>query len=64
MSGGGRLPRVGVLALGGTIASVAAPGAGVAPGLSAEQLVASLPALAETAEICAASPSAGRLATS
>ena len=53
MSGGRRLPRVGVLALGGTIASVARRAPGVAPGLSAEQLVASLPALAETAEITA-----------
>lgn len=53
MNGGERLPRVSVLALGGTIASAAVKGAGVAPALSAEQLVASLPALAETAEITA-----------
>ena len=53
MSGGGQLPRVSVLALGGTIASVVAEGAGAAPALSAEQLVASLPALGETARITA-----------
>ena len=53
MSGGDPLPRVSVLALGGTIASAVAPGAGVAPSLPAEQLVASLPELAGTAQIAA-----------
>ena len=53
MSGGGRLPRVSVLALGGTIASATTQGTEVAPSLSAEQLVASLPVLGETAQISA-----------
>ena len=47
------LPRVAVLALGGTIASAGPSGAGVAPSLSAEQLVTSVPALAGAAEISA-----------
>ena len=44
------LPSVSVLALGGTIASTGA-GAGVTPKLSAEQLVQSVPALADVARI-------------
>lgn len=47
------LPSVSVLALGGTIASTSA-GAGVTPSLTAEQLVASVPGLAEVAQIEAA----------
>jgi L-asparaginase len=49
----GALPQVAVLALGGTIASAGSSGAGVAPSLSAEQLVTSVPALADAAEISA-----------
>ena len=51
---GDALPRVGVLALGGTIASVVSDASGVAPSLPAEQLVRSVPALAGTADIEAA----------
>jgi L-asparaginase len=45
-----RLPSVSVLALGGTIASTGG-GAGVTPTLTAEQLVASVPGLADVARI-------------
>lgn len=45
-----RLPSVSVLALGGTIASTGA-GAGVTPTLTADQLVASVPGLADVARI-------------
>ncbi|MBV8217595.1 MAG: asparaginase [Solirubrobacterales bacterium] len=45
-----RLPSVSVLALGGTIASTGA-GAGVTPTLTAEQLVESVPGLADVARI-------------
>lgn len=45
-------PRVEVIALGGTIACVpAAAGAGVAPGLTAEDLVAAVPGVADLAQI-------------
>jgi L-asparaginase len=47
---GDRLPSVSVLALGGTIASTGA-GAGVTPTLTAEQLVESVPGLADVARI-------------
>jgi L-asparaginase len=53
VSAGGALPRVSVLALGGTIASAVSSGSGVAPSLSAEQLVTSVPALAAAADISA-----------
>lgn len=45
-----RLPSVSVLALGGTIASTGA-GAGVTPRLTAEQLIESVPGLADVARI-------------
>jgi len=46
------LPRVGVVALGGTIASTQhANGAGVSPGLEASDLVGSVPELAEVAVV-------------
>ena len=46
------LPRVEVIALGGTIASVAdAPGGGVSPGLTAADLVAAVPGAAGLARI-------------
>ena len=47
---GDRLPSVSVLALGGTIASTGA-GAGVTPTLTADQLVESVPGLADVARI-------------
>jgi L-asparaginase len=48
----GSLPSVSVLALGGTIASTGA-GAGVTPTLTADQLVESVPGLAQVAQISA-----------
>ncbi|TPE49286.1 asparaginase [Amaricoccus solimangrovi] len=44
-------PRVEVLALGGTIASVADPGGGVSPGLTAGDLLASVPGVGALARI-------------
>jgi len=49
-------PRVLVLSLGGTITMVPSDAGGIAPKLGAEELVASVPALAEVAEIEAHSP--------
>ena len=49
-------PRILVLSLGGTITMVPAETGGIAPKLGAEELVASVPALAEVAEIEAHSP--------
>jgi len=49
-------PRVLVLSLGGTITMVPSEGGGIAPKLGAAELVASVPALAEVAEIEARSP--------
>ncbi|MGH7104571.1 MAG: asparaginase domain-containing protein, partial [Acetobacteraceae bacterium] len=54
------LPRLLVLSLGGTITMVPDPSGGIAPKLGAGELVASLPALAEVAEIEAQSSSACR----
>lgn len=44
-------PRIQVLSLGGTISAIGSPGKGVAPSMSASELVASIPALAGLAEI-------------
>ncbi|WP_316038806.1 asparaginase domain-containing protein, partial [Saccharothrix longispora] len=41
-------PRVVVIGLGGTIAMTTTQGGGVVPALSAEQLVAAVPGLADT----------------
>ena len=49
-------PRLLVLSLGGTITMVPSEAGGIAPKLGAEELVASVPALAEVAEIEAHSP--------
>jgi L-asparaginase len=49
-------PRILVLSLGGTITMVPSEGGGIAPKLGAAELVASVPALAEVAEIEARSP--------
>lgn len=49
-------PRILVLSLGGTITMVPSAGGGIAPLLGAGELVASVPALAEVAEIEAESP--------
>ena len=49
-------PRLLVLSLGGTITMVPSEGGGIAPKLGAAELVASIPALAEVAEIEARSP--------
>ncbi len=49
-------PRLLVLSLGGTITMVPSDSGGIAPKLGAEELVASVPALAEVAEIEAHSP--------
>lgn len=49
-------PRLLVLSLGGTITMVPTDGGGIAPKLGADELVASVPALAEVAEIDARSP--------
>jgi L-asparaginase len=49
-------PRILVLSLGGTITMVPGEGRGIAPKLGAAELVASVPALAEIAEIAAQSP--------
>ncbi|HEX3414360.1 MAG TPA: asparaginase [Stellaceae bacterium] len=49
-------PRLLVLSLGGTITMVPSDSGGIAPKLGAEELVASVPALAEVAEIGAHSP--------
>jgi L-asparaginase len=49
-------PRLLVLSLGGTITMVPSESGGIAPKLGAEELVASVPALAEVAEIEAHSP--------
>jgi L-asparaginase len=51
-----RLPRLLVLSLGGTITMVPDSSGGIAPKLGAAELVASVPALAEVAEIEAHSP--------
>lgn len=51
-----RKPRLLFLSLGGTITMVPADSGGIAPKLGAEELVASVPALAEVAEIEARSP--------
>ena len=51
-----RLPRLLVLSLGGTITMVPDSAGGIAPKLGAAELVASVPALAEVAEIEAHSP--------
>ncbi|WP_424811900.1 asparaginase [Roseococcus sp. YIM B11640] len=51
-----RKPRLLFLSLGGTITMVPGEGAGIAPKLGAEELIASVPALREVAEIDAASP--------
>lgn len=50
------LPRLLVLSLGGTITMVPSDSGGIAPKLGAAELVASVPALAEVAEIEARSP--------
>ena len=50
------LPRLLVLSLGGTITMVPNNSGGIAPKLGAADLVASVPALAEVAEIEAHSP--------
>ena len=49
-------PRLLILSLGGTITMVQSEGGGIAPTLGAEELVASVPALANVAEIEAHSP--------
>lgn len=49
-------PRLLVLSLGGTITMVPAATGGIAPSLGAEELVASVPALADAADIVARSP--------
>ena len=49
-------PRLLVLSLGGTITMVPGASGGIAPKLGAAELVASVPALAEVAEIEARSP--------
>ncbi len=49
-------PRILVLSLGGTITMVPDAGGGIAPRLGAAELVASVPALAEVAEVEADSP--------
>jgi L-asparaginase len=49
-------PRLLVLSLGGTITMLPDPGGGIAPKLGAAELVASVPALADAAEIEAHSP--------
>ena len=49
-------PRLLVLSLGGTITMVPSASGGIAPKLGAAELVASVPALAEVAEIEAHSP--------
>lgn len=49
------VPRVAVFTMGGTIASVGDGGAGVRPRLSADDLVAAIPGLRETADVEAAS---------
>jgi hypothetical protein len=49
-------PRILVLSLGGTITMVPGAGGGIAPRLGAAELVASVPALADVAEIEAESP--------
>ena len=49
-------PRLLVLSLGGTITMVPSAGGGIAPKLGAAELVASVPALADVAEIDARSP--------
>lgn len=51
MSEPAALPRVLLLALGGTIAMAANEGAGVTPSLSSDDLVAAIPALAEVATV-------------
>jgi hypothetical protein len=49
-------PRLLILSLGGTITMVPSEYGGIAPKLGAAELVASVPALAEVAEIAAHSP--------
>ena len=49
-------PRLLILSLGGTITMVPSEGGGIAPSLGAAELVASVPALADVAEIEAHSP--------
>ena len=49
-------PHILILSLGGTITMVPGAGGGIAPKLGAAELVASVPALADVAEIEAESP--------